>query len=348
MQKRTLLSLHSDLITLIIEQVHWRYYWLVRLICKRFHSLIPVTQLKFKSAILESLITNGDINVLKTIRNIPYNCINCALHNNQEEIFLYLLAQKKHKVDSFAMKKMIEKGSWNNVIKVVLQNVKNNKTGKWYLDELIMLSLCTGNIEILDILVARRGVTLPLYFGLHHIAHTGHVSSIKWMEAHKLFPPAKIKYATTMEEFYFALICRGHFDAVQYIWYKYAPLPLLPKRQSLCDFAGENSNSETWESTNKLIVWLYENRGIHFTSPKVCVNICATGNIEMLKWARRRGAQWNIYCYHAAGLNNHIPMLKWLYENGCPIEPDVHVFNFVLLGCDIETIKYMTSIGIYS
>jgi ankyrin repeat protein len=49
----------------------------------------------------------------------------------------------------------------------------------------------------------------------------------------------------------------------------------------------------------------------------VCFYAALNGHLEVLKWARENGCEWDSQvCYHAA-LNGHLEVLKWAKENGC-------------------------------
>ena len=48
-----------------------------------------------------------------------------------------------------------------------------------------------------------------------------------------------------------------------------------------------------------------------------CKLAAMDGNLEMLKWARAHGCEWDSNtCAHAA-LGGHLEVLQWLRENGC-------------------------------
>ena len=49
----------------------------------------------------------------------------------------------------------------------------------------------------------------------------------------------------------------------------------------------------------------------------ICVNSAKNGHLEVLKWARENGCDWNsLTCAYAAE-NGHLEVLKWARENGC-------------------------------
>jgi hypothetical protein len=39
--------------------------------------------------------------------------------------------------------------------------------------------------------------------------------------------------------------------------------------------------------------------------------------LEVLKWARENGCEWNADVCANAALNGHLEVLKWARENGC-------------------------------
>ena len=43
-------------------------------------------------------------------------------------------------------------------------------------------------------------------------------------------------------------------------------------------------------------------------------------HLEVLKWARENGCDWEEYTSIYAASNGHLEVLKWAIENGCPID----------------------------
>ena len=41
------------------------------------------------------------------------------------------------------------------------------------------------------------------------------------------------------------------------------------------------------------------------------------GHLEVLKWARENGCDWNSWTCSCAALNGHLEVLKWARQNGC-------------------------------
>ena len=57
----------------------------------------------------------------------------------------------------------------------------------------------------------------------------------------------------------------------------------------------------------------------------VCANAAENGHLEVLKWARINGCEWySDVCTNAAE-NGHLEILKWARENGCKWNKDVCV-----------------------
>ena len=48
-----------------------------------------------------------------------------------------------------------------------------------------------------------------------------------------------------------------------------------------------------------------------------CANAALNGHLEMLKWARENGCDWNSDTCANAAINGHLEVLKWARENGC-------------------------------
>lgn len=69
------------------------------------------------------------------------------------------------------------------------------------------------------------------------------------------------------------------------------------------------------------------------TPPGVCRMIAATGDLDLLKWARLdKGRLWDTHVFCAAVMSGCLDMVEWLADNDCPwsadrIIQDVHVYK---------------------
>ena len=57
----------------------------------------------------------------------------------------------------------------------------------------------------------------------------------------------------------------------------------------------------------------------------ICIhvlNAALNGHLEVLKWARENGCEWNSNTCANAALNGHLEVLKWARENGCEWDSD--------------------------
>jgi len=50
----------------------------------------------------------------------------------------------------------------------------------------------------------------------------------------------------------------------------------------------------------------------------VCELAAAGGHLDVLKWARGAGCEWDEFTCSAAGRAGYLDVLKWAVENGCP------------------------------
>ena len=48
-----------------------------------------------------------------------------------------------------------------------------------------------------------------------------------------------------------------------------------------------------------------------------CSMIALEGHLEVLKWARENGCEWDYLTCAYAAKNGHLEVLKWARENGC-------------------------------
>jgi hypothetical protein len=49
-----------------------------------------------------------------------------------------------------------------------------------------------------------------------------------------------------------------------------------------------------------------------------CHNIASYGHLEVLKWVRENGCEWDMYVCYIAYKNRHLEILQWARKNGCP------------------------------
>src|SRR5271169_1240038 len=69
---------------------------------------------------------------------------------------------------------------------------------------------------------------------------------------------------------------------------------------------------------NKITTYAIKYRdSIKVTRQLRCENIASEGLLEVLKWARQNGCEWNNLTCAGAALNGHLEVLKWAHQNGC-------------------------------
>lgn len=50
-----------------------------------------------------------------------------------------------------------------------------------------------------------------------------------------------------------------------------------------------------------------------------CDHTARVGSISLIKWARRRGHNWNVSIAANAAMCGHLDYLRWIHDSGCPI-----------------------------
>ena len=80
---------------------------------------------------------------------------------------------------------------------------------------------------------------------------------------------------------------------------------------------------------NKSNVWLTFSfdpyvlkRVLDVNSEYTCAYAASNNHLEVLKWARENGCPWNDWTCLYAAQNGHLEVLKWVRENGCPWDED--------------------------
>jgi hypothetical protein len=82
----------------------------------------------------------------------------------------------------------------------------------------------------------------------------------------------------------------------------------LCKKREACAYAAREGHLE-------LLKWAREN-GCDWDS-RTCANAAEGGHLELLKWARENGCPWDWRTCADAAREGHLELLKWAHENGC-------------------------------
>ena len=88
---------------------------------------------------------------------------------------------------------------------------------------------------------------------------------------------------------------------------------------------------------------------ILFHCNKSCkINICSGaafgGHLNLLKWARENGCDWDSLTCTAAACNGHMDILKWARENGCDWNSDACAY--AALNGHLEVLKWAREHGL--
>ena len=86
-------------------------------------------------------------------------------------------------------------------------------------------------------------------------------------------------------------------------------------KYDVCEMAAKNG----WLD---LLKWVRQN-GCEWNS-HVCSNAAHSGHLEVLKWARQNGCEWNRNVCMFASKNKHYEVLKWTKLNGCVCGGEYH------------------------
>jgi hypothetical protein len=92
----------------------------------------------------------------------------------------------------------------------------------------------------------------------------------------------------------------------------------------------------------EVLKWAREN-GCEWDS-YTCHNAAENGHLEVLKWARENGCVWNSITCDYAAKNGNLEILKWAIENGCRMGPDICGVAYSY--GHFEVIKWIKEIGI--
>jgi hypothetical protein len=100
----------------------------------------------------------------------------------------------------------------------------------------------------------------------------------------------------------------------------------------------------THRNSIRILKWLHETFGI-IHSPRLCRDAAYHGNLEMLKYLRDCGEEWNEETCIALAENGHFEGLKWVREQGCPW--DEYTLFHAAYGANFEVLKWAWEQGGY-
>jgi hypothetical protein len=83
--------------------------------------------------------------------------------------------------------------------------------------------------------------------------------------------------------------------------------------------------------------WLIPNKGVYLRSA------ATKGQLEVLKWARDNGCDWNSDTCSSAARGGQLDLLKWLRDNGC--DWDYKTAAYAAEGGHLDLLKWALGIG---
>ena len=66
-----------------------------------------------------------------------------------------------------------------------------------------------------------------------------------------------------------------------------------------------------------MVQWLIEEEGFEM-DVHMMISAVGSGNLELVKWLRGEGCDWNVVACALAAENGQLEVLRWLRVNGCP------------------------------
>jgi hypothetical protein len=74
-----------------------------------------------------------------------------------------------------------------------------------------------------------------------------------------------------------------------------------------------------------------------------CKEVASLGHLEVLKWARENGCEWDSGTCAYAAQGGHLEVLKWARENGC--DWDSNTCTYAAEGGHLEVLKWAREHG---
>lgn len=76
---------------------------------------------------------------------------------------------------------------------------------------------------------------------------------------------------------------------------------------------------------------------------QICQNAALYGKLDVLKWARDKGCDWDEFSCSNAAAGGHLDVLIWLHKNGCPWDGWTNIL--AIRGGHFEIFKYVFENG---
>lgn len=77
----------------------------------------------------------------------------------------------------------------------------------------------------------------------------------------------------------------------------------------------------------QLLAWATEECGLSL-STRICMSAAQDGQLAVLKWARKRGCDWDVTTCQAAAAAGHQELLEWAYAHGAPIDTHCAMLSY--------------------
>lgn len=128
-----------------------------------------------------------------------------------------------------------------------------------------------------------------------------------------------------------ACVLEGNFDLLK--WYYHQNYNEdLKKNAITCSLASGEGNLE-------ILKWLRK-KGFAWDE-ETCTLAAYKGNLECLKWARENGCPWNNKTINIAAKRGNFECLKWAYEND--LKFDINIFENAIEGGNLDCVKWLKS-----
>jgi hypothetical protein len=86
----------------------------------------------------------------------------------------------------------------------------------------------------------------------------------------------------------------------------------------------DRTKDKLWNAKRmEMLKFLKEHGAVRFMAT-TCASAAQSGDLELLKWLRLQGCQWNTRVCTDAASHGHLKLLKWARENGCPWDNKVY------------------------
>lgn len=208
------------------------------------------------------------------------------------------------------------------------------------------IAACNGSTSILNWWNSKRMVFRSLDDLIAIAFKHGHLDSTKWLIAHGAKVPATACAMAAagghLEMLMFARENGGAWGDCMMEAARNGHLHLLEWAHSKGASLHSDICEEAAAGGHLCVLQWARSRNCPWKSPLVLIAAASAGHLSILEWCLENSAEWSSQVSSAAARNGHFPVVRWLSQNGCPLDEKM-IFECAASHGDLDTIKWITN-----